>query len=206
MFTSRNITCPPDPTRTETKQAGRNACGTTSIKPRKRRRLSAVRLTLKRCPPGPKGNENNRRMPVELQIVNLLVAGSSPAVASRGVAQLVEQVFHFPLSPGTKLRANARRITGRRARKGAGGSPGVLVQIQPGAIRWRKHILRNLSPDNERKECPGECRRNYIAAPFRGKPSGFNSPPCRRPDGKRICPFRCGAGPRVVSSPLSPGF
>lgn len=37
------------------------------------------------------------------------------------------------------------------------------------------------------------------------KPSGFDSPPCKRPDGKRIRPFGCGAGPGLFLPPLSPG-
>lgn len=85
-----------------------------------------------------------RRMPVELQISNLRVAGSNPVVAAYGrVAQ--------------SGRAGLFHTTCRRT-----------------------HSL-------------GECRRNY-SAPIPGSPSGFNSPPGGRPDGKRMsCP--CGAGP-----------
>lgn len=39
----------------------------------------------------------------------------------------------------------------------------------------------------------------------RDRSSGFNSPPCLCPDGKRICPFGCGAGLPSVSSSLVAG-
>lgn len=58
-------------------------------------------------------------------------------------------------------------------------------------------------PDPIEKEYPGECRRNYSHTKP-DKPSGFNSPPCVRPDGKRATHLARG-GPRVVSSPLVAG-
>ena len=81
----------------------------------------------------------------------------------------------------------------------------MLVQAQPRVLSGGGNRLAPpCPPDARRKEHPGECRRNYMA-PTRDRSSGFNSPPCRRPDGKRIRPCGCGAGLPTVSSPLSPG-
>ncbi len=45
-------------------------------------------------------------MPVELQTVTLQVAGSSPAIAFRDVAQMVEQAFHQTLVAGARARSS----------------------------------------------------------------------------------------------------
>lgn len=155
--------------------------------------------------------ETSRRMPVELQIVTLRVAGSNPAAASRGVAQLVEQAFHQNLVAGTAFWKVAQLAEQRLlVPQVAGSSPALptkqesrgeclrdYIRVLP--VRLRIRLANYCPPDLKRKEYPGECQRNYrLQTP--DVSSGFNSPPCRRPYGKRAeLPARGGSPGRFFT-------
>lgn len=97
--------------------------------------------------------------------------------------------------------ANAGRTTASQARE-MGSTPIIDKRRCSLSVRARSDVLPTLVANSKfSRRMPKELH----CTPFRGKPSGFNSPPCRRPDGKRIRPFGCGAGPGLFLLPLSPG-
>ncbi len=134
-------------------------------------------------------------------------------------SSVVERVFH----PGRSLLAKrptcrrvqcARRSVGEQppfkrrvggsiptghSRKYAGGMPAGLhlwLKAFGPAVRIRCPA-QTCPPEQKRKEHPRRMPKELHCTPP-GSPSGFNSPPCRRPDGKRVDTPR-GAGPDVSS-------
>ena len=154
-----------------------------------------------------------RRMRVELQIVNLQVAGSSPvvpALTAREARSSVGRAGRFTNScrrsqgydeayqpsltnrPGRGVTAAFARCE----RAGSGSNPDAGTkrkETRPGECPWdyiamersaerRLTILLSPGPNYNR----GECRRNYIAHPFRAYGCSGSTPGlCERPDGKR---------------------
>lgn len=165
-------------------------------------------------------------MPVELQII---ISGSRVriplvrALRGRTVAQSGRAGrFAKPLSPDLLfVRSSAGRAP-EVNREAVGSSPTGQAKQNKQEECLRDYMVR---PFGRAGSNPAPVRR-AVSQPIvlltgnerkppanaegttwhqRDRSSGFNSPPCRRPDGKRIRPFGCGAGLPPVSSPLVAG-